>query len=320
LQFEPRLPRYPSESGLSSVRTSSFGTAVSEVWRREHVSTPLVRPSASLSPGQRRNRPSEVLLHIFDKPAHLALERESHRTLILTGEYVLILQSGKPLGMSCWRGLFLLKNPFAFDETEFECQAEQDGVLAWLTPKGDSLRLFYFAKPPDLGADLHDVEGLRAFYRRAARQAGFGVLEIEACVIDGCIAVRTLFKVSQEPRGRSYVGALTFPFPTFSFVFKVESRECGITGVRDSFVLAKQLSTRESTTDIKSGQLIGWLDDPYDSSEVGTMTRNIAECPEYDLQFPDHPLSRARWVLDHLQCTVLTDETLKLQPKFSRNR
>lgn len=57
--------------------------------------------------------------------------------------------------------------------------------------------------------------------------------------------------------------------------------------------------------------MMGWLDDPYDPHEQGDMTRNRSERPEYDSLFPDHPLSRARWVLDHLQHTLFVSETLR---------
>ena len=98
-------------------------------------------------------------------------------------------------------------------------------------------------------------------------------------------------------------------FQNFSYVLKIESPELGITGIRDACVFSKD------------GQLLaGWLDDPYDPTERGPMTRNISERPEYDSRFPDHPLSRARRVLDHLQRTITIDSFVKRQPKFSFGR
>jgi hypothetical protein len=166
-------------------------------------------------------------------------------------------------------------------------------------------------------ADLHDVDNLRTAYRRTARKAGTGVVEIETCVVDGCCAVRTLFKVAQQPTGRTYVGALTFPFQHFSYVFKVQCPELDVTGVRDAVVCAKLINTGEIKIDTKSRDMAGWLDHPYDSNEAGTLTRNKSERPEYDSQFPDHPLSRARWVLDHLQRTVAIEDAVKRQPVFT---
>lgn len=47
------------------------------------------------------------------------------------------------------------------------------------------------------------------------------------------------------------------------------------------------------------------------------MTRNISERPEYDSLFPNHPLSHARHVLDHLQRTIRIDSSVKQLPKFT---
>lgn len=210
----------------------------------------------------------------------------------------------------------MLKNPFTFDESGFQFQEEQEGVLIWLTPNGDKLALFHFEIAPDIEADLDDNESLRAFYRANAHRAGLGVLEIETIVVDSLLAVRTLFKMAQRRCGRTYIGALTFPFRNFSYVLRVESPELGMTGTRETYVTAKLLATQRMPEDFPSG----WLDDPYDSNESGPMTRNISERPEYDSLFPDHPLSRARHVLHHLHRTITIDNSVKPLPKFTFDR
>ena len=126
--------------------------------------------------------------------------------------------------------------------------------------------------------------------------------------------------MAQEPTGRTYIGTLTFPFREFSYVFRVGSPERGVTSVRDSIVFATLMKTQQVSLDERGGQFKGWLDDPYDSNETGPMTRNISERPEYDSRFPNHPLSRARWVLGHLQRTVAIDNSVKQQPKFCFDR
>ena len=211
----------------------------------------------------------------------------------------------------------MLKNPFTFDESGFQFQEEQEGVLIWLTPNGDKLALFHFEIAPDIEVDLDDNESLRAFYRANAHRAGFGVLEIETIVVDSLFAVRTLFKMTQGRYGRTYIGALTFSFREFSYVFRVESPELSLTGTRETCVTAKLLATQKMPEDFP---VTGWLDDPYDSNERGPMTRNISERPEYDSLFPDHPLSRARHVLDRLQRTITVDNLVKRQPKFTFDR
>lgn len=209
------------------------------------------------------------------------------------------------------------QSAITFAETEFERQDDHDGVVLWFTPKGDVLGLFYYPIKPDIGAALNDVEGLRKFYRQGAREAGLGIIEIERVIVDSCPVVRTLFKVSQEPAGRTYLGALTIPFQDFSYVLKVECPEQGVTGMRDTIVSMQLMASGTSELDAKTGTMTGWLDDPYDSQEAGPMTRNKSERIEYDAQFPDHPLSRARWVLDHLERTVRIADEVKRMPSFS---
>lgn len=208
------------------------------------------------------------------------------------------------------------RRAITFDETGFEHQSENNGALIWFTPKGDVLGLFHYPIPPDIHADLLNIDSVRAFYRRSVSQAGLGVIEIDTVLVDGCTAVRTLFKAAQQPTGRTYLGALTFPFRDFSYVLKVQSEELGMTGIRDTAVGTTLMASDDVGLDTESGRMTGWLDDPYDPSETGPMTRNKAERPEYDAQFPDHPLSRARWVLNHLERTVAINERIKSQPAF----
>src|SRR5262245_13464974 len=182
---------------------------------------------------------------------------------------------------------------------------------------GDGLGLYSYTIPPNIEADLNDVAGLRAFYRRTAHDAGLGVIEIEHVIVDGCPVVRTLFKVAQEPTGRTYLGALTFPFRDFSYVLKAQCAEHGMTGLRDTIVSMNLMQAGEVGLDTNTGAMTGWLDDPYDPNERGPMTRNRSERPEFDAQFPEHPLSRARWVLDYLQRTAQVNEAVRQLPAYT---
>jgi hypothetical protein len=175
--------------------------------------------------------------------------------------------------------------------------------------------LFHYPFPPDIYADINDIKAVRDFYRQSVAAVGLGVIEIDVRMIDGSKAIRTIFKVAQHPFGRTYLGSLTFPFRDFSYVLKVQCEERGATGMRDTAISMKLMMSGEFTPGI--GRSVGWLDDPYDPNEAGPMTRNKSERPEYDDVFPDHPLSRARALLDHLERTVILSETVKTQPSFS---
>jgi hypothetical protein len=171
----------------------------------------------------------------------------------------------------------LSRREITFDDTGFEYQGENDGALIWFTPKGDGLGLFHYPIPPDIHADLSNIDSVRAFYRRIVSQASLGVIEIDTVLVDGCTAVRTLFKAAQQPTGRAYIGALTFPFRDFSYVLKVQCDELGITGIRDTVVSTRLMTSGDIEIDTESERMTDWLDDPYDPSETGPMTRNKSE-------------------------------------------
>jgi len=45
---------------------------------------------------------------------------------------------------------------------------------------------------------------------------------------------------------------------------------------------------------------------------------NLSEDKQYDARFPDHPLSRLRKLLDHLESTLRVTDELKSKPRFLR--
>ena len=178
----------------------------------------------------------------------------------------------------------------------------------WHLPAGDHLGLFYFPLPPDLPIALTaPLATIRATMRAGIHSAGVGLISLDLCALDGCVAIRKIVKVPQRPHGMTYLGSLTLPFRDFSFVLKVQCAEHGITGMRDTIVLQELFLARlagKGRPDVASGELTNWADDPYDPSIRKGFIRNRAEREEHDARFPTHPLSRCRTVLRHLEATV----------------
>jgi hypothetical protein len=203
-----------------------------------------------------------------------------------------------------------------FDETEFTPQGDRDNVRVWICPTGDPLGLFFYSTPPDIEADLDNQDELRNFYRATVEAEGLGIIEVDRRQIDGCQAISTIFKVPQEPSGRTYLGSLTLPFADFSFVFKVQCAEVETTGQRDSMVFQDLLSNGQIEIDHDAGSITGWIQDPYDPTLVSALTMNQSERAEYDSLFPDHPLSRARRILTHLEKTARLSPELKGSHRF----
>ena len=202
-----------------------------------------------------------------------------------------------------------------FEATGFSAEGDRDGIRVWRSAAGDGVGLYYFSVPPDIDADLDRVDVVRAFYRRLASAPGLAIIEIETPIIQGRRCVRSIFKAPQQPTGMTYLGSLTLPFRDFSYVLKVASVEQGVTGVRDAFVFADLLKRGAVSTSDDAG-IEGWMEDPYDASLRAPFMRNRAESREYDAMFPQHPLSRARHVLDHLQETLTLDRALNTAPSF----
>jgi len=185
----------------------------------------------------------------------------------------------------------------AFDVSGFVLLGDKDGARFWHTSAGDVVVLYYFDKRPDIGADLGNLDALRAFYRTEVTAAGLGLIEVDTFQADGCVGVRTVFKSPRRPAGVTYLGSLTLPFRDFSFVLKVECNEAGITGQREAVVLNEMLASGRVTLGDTDDGLVGWAQDPYDPAARARLMRNLSEDERYDGQFPDHPLSRLRAAL-----------------------
>ena len=205
-----------------------------------------------------------------------------------------------------------------FDTSGFAAQGQRDNVRIWRTASGDGIGLYYFPLPPDIDADIDSVDEVRAFYRRGIQAAGGGVIEIERLEADGCKAIRTIFKIPQSS-GMAYLGSLTLPFRDFSYVIKIQCTDQGISGTREAIVLDALLKSG-AVTPGESGQMQGWTSDPYEQSTTGASARNRSESDEYDAQFPNHPLSRIRQVLTHVQRTLKVRDDLKHEPEFKRRQ
>jgi hypothetical protein len=140
---------------------------------------------------------------------------------------------------------------------------------------------------------LSNLAALRDGYRSLVLQAGHGFISLDVLQLKGIGAIKLIVKARQQPHGMTYVGSLTFPFASFSFVVKVQCPEYGVTGVREAVVL-DSLLRKYPPEKIEEGLIPGWAADPYDSSRQDGMMRNVAEDEALDAKFPMHPLSRVR--------------------------
>src|SRR5438128_12287185 len=127
----------------------------------------------------------------------------------------------------------------------------------WRNANDDQLSLHFFATAPDLPSTVHDLDPIRALYRRMLGDSG-GLVEVERTGLATVPSVRAIFKFPQSPSGMTYLGAVTIPFRDCSFVLKWQCLERGMTGVRDAVAFSAVSPTVSST-----GEVIGGLQDPY---------------------------------------------------------
>ena len=182
-----------------------------------------------------------------------------------------------------------------FDTAGFTFQREGDNTRVWLTPDGDPVGLFHFAIKPDIPAALDSIDALRAFSRSATAAAGGAIIEVETVSVDRSLALRQIIKVPQQPHGMTYVGSILLPFRDFSFVIKVHGQERGTTG--------RRAGSRPRRVGLDPAVRDGF-------------SRNLAESAEYDARFPNHPLSRLRRTLAHLQRTIQVGDDVRRSPPF----
>jgi hypothetical protein len=196
-----------------------------------------------------------------------------------------------------------------FANSTFSRLADTPGARQWSTAAGDPLAVHHCPFRPTLEGSPASRERLRGYYRKLAEPKA-GLVEVETPVVDrNVIAVRTILKAAQVPTGRTYLATLTLPFRDFSYVLEVRCEERGWTGMREAVILDRLLKTGDVTVDNATGELRGWVDDPYDHLCRAPLVRNRSERVEYDAEFGDHALTRARRTL------ALLERTLELSPR-----
>ena len=208
-----------------------------------------------------------------------------------------------------------LLDSISWDTSDLHLEGDGDGVRVWHTERGDAVSLHYFSLPPDIGADLESIDEVWDFYRQACVNAGGAIIEVDNPVIDSFPATRTIIKVPQQPHGMSYVGSITLPRRDFSFVVKIQCSEQGTTGIRDSVIGELTMRSGQVRVD-NNGEISGWWADPYDPTFESGLARNLGEDEKYDVDFPDHPLSRLRPILRRIEGTLRVAADVKAEPRF----
>lgn len=118
-----------------------------------------------------------------------------------------------------------------------------------------------------------------------------GLVEVETGrTARGAQYVYSIVKSAIEPSGMQYIVSANIDHGQTCSVIQGYFEEEGTTGMRDAAVFAM------TNADIKNG----WFADPYDADFTQGLLMNQAEAREYDVMFPEHPLSMAREFLENV--------------------
>lgn len=194
------------------------------------------------------------------------------------------------------------------DNTSIRWVSQQDPI---------SLSVNYFKGQPDIPF-IDELETLQTYYRQTLKKQGGALILVEKATVSGLQAIKAIFKFPQQPSGTMYLGSFTFPFASHSFVVKLHAMELAPTGQRESKV-ADTLIKQGKLVANEQGEYPGWAADPYNPEFQHSLLMNKAESVQYDLQFPDHPLTLVRTRLTQLGWEIKAHESLtKLAPHIQQ--
>lgn len=106
----------------------------------------------------------------------------------------------------------------------------------------------------------------------------------------------SIVKTKLNPSGMQYVLTMHIDMNDYSINIQSFFDEVGITGMRDSTILNKMINEGK----IIPPNMDGWFRDPYDENYKNGLLRNESEKSEYDLMFPQHPLSESRIFIKYI--------------------
>ena len=174
-------------------------------------------------------------------------------------------------------------------------EKDTESILQWINPEqAMALSINFFPAKPDIPS-VKDIDKIRQFYRKSIIQTNGGLISVELANFSGIPGIKTIFKIPQESAGTTYLASCTIPFAKYSYVIKIQAPELGIPGFRES-AISRRLIEENKITSTKEG----WLSDPYDKDFKGGTLMNLSEGSTYDEQFPKHPLTQARRLINEI--------------------
>ena len=199
-------------------------------------------------------------------------------------------------------------NSITFPTYDWEMVKEEDYFKKWMNKEQNvALSINYFDSKPDLPY-LDEIDVVREFYRKELSAHNGGLIEVNIKEIESYKTIKTVFKISQEPTGISYLASLTFPFKNHSFVIKIQALEYGMTGNRETETTNYLLKNKELTP--AGDSYMEWARDPYKKDFKKGLLMNLSEQEKYDSVYANHALSKARKLLNNIENNLVFDSEI----------
>jgi hypothetical protein len=174
------------------------------------------------------------------------------------------------------------------------------GYATWMTGAGDMITVESSDLPPELPFGLDETPLLRESLAATAADRGGTLVECDVVTLAGLPAIRQVSKTPMPDRpGIAVTGAFTVPRATCTAVLKVQSMEERPSGVRETTLLQRHLEERPAGRRTAE-HMRHWNTGALDPLPRGSLPRHPCDEPEWDLQFPRHPLSRVRGLMREL--------------------
>ncbi len=183
-------------------------------------------------------------------------------------------------------------------------------IKQWINPEQTiALSVNYFDTNPDLPS-ITKIDVIRDFYRDQISKYNGGLIQVDVIELENYEAIKTIFKIPQEPSGMVYLASLTIPFQNCSYVIKIQAPEIEMIGERDSIIATRLV--KEKKIFVGGNGYENWLSDPYDNAfDKGTLM-NKSEEVIYDIDFENHPLTQARKLISQIE------EEIEFKPKLEK--
>ena len=173
---------------------------------------------------------------------------------------------------------------------------QERGCAFWNDAVGDAISLTRVSTPMP---SLSDRIGLQRLCRSVSASQRSGLIEV--AVVEGahgpCLTY--VYKRLEVPAFKVF-GVVDVPAATGRWNWMTVCLERGTTGVREAVVTARLLQSGQLTLDSYKAS---WARDPYEPEYSGvdsSTLRYISDAVEYDVAFPNHPLTKTRRELARL--------------------